>query len=332
MDLYIKSFNRAYLLHRTLESIRQNLIGFDGRIILLDDGTPELLLTELLKTYPNIEIRKSPDYSEKSQAILSNTTPKNVIPTVFWKEEVMKGTDCFILLEDDTWFSEPVDFQTLREEVKHMKMDMVKFMWLGNKKLISKNQTTTAKYVSQVVPELWTRNSVLFDSIFKTNRFKGKLLFKLFYNFEEELFKYYQLYIVAGGVFSKRYYQTCWENSFDKVDELQQISQLLKSKEVYNVGNTVQEVLKTTIKTTSSLMAKEHLGSTVAVHKINQILNKAWLEGNRYPINDFKNDLPTTWIEKQLENHSEGGKSMIDEWRDWYKDFETSYQKIGCNF
>src|SRR5690554_3170637 len=137
MDLYIKSFNRAYLLHRTLESIRQNLIGFDGRIILLDDGTPEPLLKELLKMYPNTEIRKSPDYAEKSQAILSNATPKRVIPTVFWMEEVMKGTDYFILIEDDTWLSEPVDFHVLRQEVKEMKMDMVKFMWLGNKNLIS---------------------------------------------------------------------------------------------------------------------------------------------------------------------------------------------------
>lgn len=332
MDLFIKSFNRAYLLHRTLESIRKNLLGFEGRIIVLDDGTPQIYLDELLSLFPEIEIRKSPYYFDKSKAITDNKSPKNVVPTDFWKAEVMKGTDFFILIEDDTWFSKPVDFQLLKPEVELMQMDMVKFMWLGNSKLISKNSKDSGKLINKVVPELCTQNSLLFDFIFRSNRFKGKTIANMFYNLDEALLKYYQFYIVAGGVFSKRYYQTCWKESSNKVDELQQISQLLKSRKKFNVGNTVHEVLKTTIKTTSSMMAKNHLGSTVDIHKVNQILNKAWMNGKRYEITDFESDLPSKWIENQLENDPEEGKALAQQWRQWYEVFEASYKNIGCNF
>src|SRR5690554_1226592 len=117
MDIYIKSFNRAYLLHRTLASIKSNLLGFDGKIIVLDDGTPQKYLQKIQQLYPEVQVRKSPYYEQKNESILRNEIPVKLIPAMFWKEEVLKGSEHFILLEDDMWFSVRVDFREIIKEV-----------------------------------------------------------------------------------------------------------------------------------------------------------------------------------------------------------------------
>ena len=47
MDIYIKSFNRPFLLHRCIASIFTFLQGFDANIIVLDDGTPQKYLVKI---------------------------------------------------------------------------------------------------------------------------------------------------------------------------------------------------------------------------------------------------------------------------------------------
>lgn len=83
MDIYIKSFNRAYLLHRTIASIYHYLNGFNGRIVVLDDGTPQRYLDKITELFPNIEIVKSPYYEQKSNDISLNKVPEKVIPANF---------------------------------------------------------------------------------------------------------------------------------------------------------------------------------------------------------------------------------------------------------
>src|SRR5690554_5584840 len=117
MDIYIKSFNRAYLLHRTIASIYHYLNNFNGRIVVLDDGTPQKYLDKIKQLFPEIEIIKSPYYEQKNESILRNEIPVKLIPAMFWKEEVLKGSEHFILLEDDMWFSVRVDFREIIKEV-----------------------------------------------------------------------------------------------------------------------------------------------------------------------------------------------------------------------
>ncbi|MEG0916223.1 MAG: hypothetical protein RSF68_04335 [Myroides sp.] len=328
MDVYIKSFNRAYLLHRTIASIYHYLNGFDGRIIVLDDGTPQKYLDKIVELFPDIQIIKSPYYEQKSKDVSLNEVPEKVIPADFWRDEVLKGSECFILLEDDMWFIQPINYKDFTKEVYDLKMDMIKFLWLKNNRLISDNVVQKTEYFNIVQPRVLTKNPFLFDAIFRTNKFKlGSLTIKLF-NHKLELLKYYHLYMVAGGVFSKRYYQTCWKSNQNNVDELKQISQLLQSKINSNIGNSNTEILRTTLKTTATLISKENLGTTVDIFKINEILNEEWLVGNTYKIDDFNSDISTDWIKncilKIINN-----KSLYSAWDKWYEAFRLSYRKIG---
>jgi len=328
MDIYIKSFNRAYLLHRTIASIYHYLNGFDGRIVVLDDGTPQKYLDKIVELFPDVKIVKSPYYEQKNKDILSNKTPEKVIPANFWRDEVLKGSEYFILLEDDMWFNQPINYIDFSKNVYDLKMDMIKFLWLKNKRLISDNIIKKTEYFNIVQPKILTKNPFLFDAIFRTNKFKlGSFVIKLF-NHKLELLKYYHLYMVAGGVFSKRYYETCWKSSQDNVDELKQINQLLKSRTNSNIGNFKTEILKTTLKTTATLISKENLGTTVDIFKVNEILNEEWLKGNTYKIEKFDLDIPNDWIKNCILN-IKNGANLYSDWEVWYEAFCLSYIKIG---
>lgn len=328
MDVYIKSFNRAYLLHRTIASIYHYLNGFDGRIIVLDDGTAQKYLDKISELFPEVQIVKSPYYNQKSKDISLNKVPEKVIPAVFWRDEVLKGSEYFILLEDDMWFTQPINYKDFTKEIYDLKMDMIKFLWLKNTNLISDNIIQKTAYFNIVQPKVLTKNPFLFDAIFRTNKFKlGSLAIK-FFNHRLELLKYYHLYMVAGGVFSKRYYEICWKSSQDNVDELKQISQLLKSKIDTNIGNLKKEILKTTLKTTASLISKENLGISIDIFKINEILNEEWLSSNTYKIDDFNSDISTDWITNSLLKIT-NNKSLCSAWETWYEAFRLSYKKIG---
>ena len=328
MDIYIKSFNRAYLLNRTIASIYHYLNDFDGRIIVLDDGTPQKYLDRIVELFPDVQIIKSPYYEQKSKGVSLNKVPEKVIPADFWRDEVLKGSEYFILLEDDMWFTQPINYKDFTKEVYDLKMDMIKFLWLKNSKLISNNIIQKTAFFNIVQPKVLTKNPFLFDAIFRTNKFKlGSLVTKLF-NHKLELLKYYHLYMVAGGVFSKRYYEICWKSKQNNVDELKQISQLLKSKIDINIGNFKNEILKTTLKTTASLISKENLGISVDIFKINEILNEEWLNGNTYKIDDFNSDISTDWIRNSLLKIT-NNKSLYSAWETWYETFRLSYRKIG---
>ena len=328
MDIYIKSFNRAYLLHRTIASIYNYLNDFDGRIVVLDDGTPQKYLDKISELFPDVQIVKSPYYEQKTKDISLNKVPEKVIPADFWRDEVLKGSEYFILLEDDMWFTQPINYKDFTKEVYDLKMDMIKFLWLKNNKLISDNIIQKTEYFNIVQPKVLTKNPFLFDAIFRTNKFKlGSLVTKLL-NHKLELLTYYHLYMVAGGVFSKRYYQACWKSNQNNVDELKQISQLLKSEINKNVGNSNTEILKTTLKTTATLISKEKLGTTVDIFKINRILNEEWLVGNTYKIDDFNLDIPTDWIKNCILKF-ENNTNLYSDWEVWHKTFCLSHKNIG---
>lgn len=329
MDIYIKSFNRAYLLHRTIASIYHYLNGFDGRIIVLDDGTPQKYLNKIVELFPDIQIVKSPYYEQKSKDISLNKVPEKVIPADFWRDEVLKGSEYFILLEDDMWFTQPINYKDFSKDVYNLKMDMIKFLWLKNNKLISDNVIQKTKYFNIVQPKVLTKNRFLFDAVFRTNKFKlGSVAMRLF-NHKLELLRYYHLYIVAGGVFSKRYYETVWKTNQNTVDELKQVSQLFKSKFKVKVGNTKNETLRTSCKTTATLISKEHLDVTIDIFKVNKLLNNAWLINIVYDVFDFNNNIPTAWIKNVLTS-DKMNKSLFEEWQIWYKKIEFTYNKIEC--
>jgi len=328
MDIYIKSFNRPYLLHRTLASIREFIPGFGGNIVVLDDGTPGKYLEKIEKLFPEVEIRKSPYYNEKSTAIENRKQIEKRIPATFWKEEVVKGSEYFILLEDDMWFVKQLDYAVFKSEIEQQQMDMVKFMWLKNELLVSQNITGRFRYFKKISPVLLTRNPYLFYSVFVKNRFRLRdILSKLgMFDFNKEILRYYHIFIVAGGVFSKKYYEDAWRCTQNKVDELLQIRQVLEHIQSYRFGHMNTECIKATYKFTASAIDKDRFGNALDVFEFNHILNEAWYHGSGYDVYDFLNDISDDWIQ----NCCLGENVKFEIWQKWYSKFKNSYENIGC--
>ncbi len=326
MDIYIKSFNRAYLLHRTIASIYYYLDGFNGRIIVLDDGTPQKYLDKISELFPDVNIVKSPYYQQKSKDISLNRVPEKVIPADFWRDEVVKGSDYFILLEDDMWFTQPINYQDFTKGVYELKLDMIKFMWLKNNKLISNNVIQKTTHFNIVKPKVLTKNPFLFDAIFRTNKWKlGSIAMRLFQH-QEELLKYYQLYIVAGGVFSKRYYTNIWKNTQNTIDELSNISAVLKQSNGYKFANTPQEILKTTIKFTASDIEKDKFGTELGIFEFNKVLNESWYNERNIDFN-FTVDVSNEWILNCCKKYN----IEFATWQKWYQKMKNNYELIGCS-
>lgn len=330
MDIYIKSFNRPFLLDKCLASIELFAKNFNGKIVIMDDGTPQKYLQKIQEKYPEIRIEKSDFYVEKSKAIENDLAPEKNIPSVFWKETISKGSDYFVLIEDDCWFCEPIDFSILESEMKSNNLQLVKFLWMGNEALISDKieKETTSLVITN--PELFTRNLFLFDLIYRKKTCKiDSILNRLGVPIENNLLKYYQIYAVANAAFSKKYYLKAWETTKNKVDELAQIKQVIQiPKSELNVAHSKSEFIRTSLKTTASSQNKENLKSDFNVYSLNKILNEVWFD-NRFESFDFQNDISNNFIEKVISN-TNLPSTTFELWQNWYDKLKQSYENIGC--
>lgn len=330
MDIYVKSFNRPFLLDKCLASIKMFAQNFKGKIIIMDDGTPEKYLQKIKEKYPDVNVLKSEFYSKKSKAIENNLDIQKKIPAVFWRETIAKGSDFFVLIEDDCWFSEFVDFEVLENEMKQNQLHLVKLLWMGNQKLISDIilKSTSLLYITK--PKIFSWNPFVIEFLYRKKTFKiDALLNRLGVPIENNFLKYYQIYAVANAAFSKEYYLKAWETTINKVDELEQILQVVQiSKKKLNVAHAKIEPIKTSLKTTASKQNKENLNSDFDVYLINKFLNEAWFN-DQFESIDFRNDISDAFIEKViLQNNFLS--NMFTSWQNWYNELKKSYENIGC--
>ncbi|MDN3706408.1 hypothetical protein QW060_22010 [Myroides ceti] len=332
MDVFIKSFNRPFLLDRCIASIYHYAVNF-SRIVVMDDGTPQIYVEKLKNKYPDICFEFSVNYAEKSADILAGRYPKKEIPASLWKGCIEKGTPYFVLLEDDMWFTDFIDLKIVHQNLSDEHMSMVKFMWLNNKKLISPFVVQQESSFLITAPKLTTYKAVHFKRFFIENKYKVYSIAKrLGINCDDLLLAYYQIYIVAGGAFSKDYYNACWNQKQKTVNELSQIHQLLKARKKIElkVGHSFKEIIKASYKTTASSQNKEHLKDEFDVYQLNALLNKAWYADEMYELKDFQNDIPDAWIEKVL-LHYTSDQHLYFLWKEWYKKFKQTYEEIGCS-
>nr|WP_297307937.1 hypothetical protein [uncultured Flavobacterium sp.] len=330
MDIYIKSFNRPFLLDKCLASIQMFAENFNGKIVVMDDGTPEKYLQKIQGKYPEIELHKSEFYQEKSKAIENNLDPEKNIPAVFWRETISKGSDYFVLIEDDCWFSEPIDFVSLENDMKLNNLHLVKLLWMGNKALISDRISKSTTFLHITKPKLFSWNPFIIELLYRKKTFKiDAVLNRLGVPIVNNYLKYYQIYAVANAAFSKEYYLRAWGSTTNKVDELEQILQVVQiTKQQLNVANAKIEPIRTSLKTTASKQNKESLNFDFDVYSINKILNEAWFS-NKFEVFDFKNDISNSFIEKIIEQNNFPENSFSN-WLIWYNKLKQSYENIGC--
>jgi hypothetical protein len=332
MEILIKSFNRPYYLDRCLQSIYLHCKGFSA-IKILDDGTPQIYLDKIQVQFPDVMILKSEAYVEKSEYCKNGVEPKiKSIPIDFWVESAKKSTDFFLILEDDCWIIEDIDFQEVVKILQSKNCQFLKLFWLGNPKLIQKKKEE--KYNKTVVykPYLHFESKLFFYVIFfKFNRFGIRNFFKFFkiHTFEK-LLSFYSIYSVSSIVFRKDYFMNLWENHNNSVNESLQLYNALK---YYNKNKSVNfahsEIEKIKTGFTSSATTQKKNGIEIDMFQFNFILNESWLNNQFDSMQNYPKDFSQIKIDECIQTNK---YNLINSksWKQWSNEFKNQYRNFGC--
>lgn len=337
LTILIKSFNRPYYLDRCLQSIYSHALG-NFEIKLLDDGTPANYLNKIETKYPDVKIIKSDQYQNKIKAIEDNIdSGKKIdgftIPTDLWINEVKMSSDYVLVIEDDVWFTQTIDFDELVEVMKSTEIPLLKLGWLGNysddKNLeISKLNFNVIK--TQPI-NLFTSNKLVMDWLMY-NKFKFfTILYKLGWVDNQTKRKYWAINSILMGLYQKEYWLAIWKDAKGKVDEKQQLRNAAvwynKNKKAV-FARTNEEVLKTTFKSSATGSYHEY-GDHFDVNRMNYIFNEAWLKGEFNAMENYPKDFSDNYIKTFLDKENHPDAQSV-EWQKWAEKFKQQYRNLGA--
>ncbi|MDY3402521.1 glycosyltransferase family 2 protein [Riemerella anatipestifer] len=336
INIYIKSFNRAYYLDRCLASIARNVKGTYS-ITVLDDGTLPKYLDKIKEKYPQINIKTSKSYSQKIKGVEENIfLGKNIdsfnIPTDLWIETVENGTDYCIVTEDDVWFTETIDVENLLTEVEKNNINLLKLGWLSNFK---DDEYLQIGKINEDInfnrpKDLFLGSKWLMD-IFFYNRYKFfSITYRLgiFNNYTKR--KYWSLNSILMGLWKKEYWLEVWKDAKGKVDEKQQ---LRNAAAYYNrhknnpnfIARLSKEAMKTTFQSSATNSYHEY-GFKVDINYINYLLNEAWYNDKLDSMQNYPNDFSIDYLETFFDD-----KVDKNEYRKWVERFKNQYRNLGCS-
>lgn len=328
--LLIKSFNRPFYLDRCLQSIERFVSGY-FKVIILDDGTPQHYLDKIKEKHPHVEIRKSAQYDEKTNAIKENIiSGKEIdgfkIPTDLWRSAVQDAPEYVLVTEDDVWFTEPVDLQAYTAEMKKFNIDLLK---LGNprgRKINKDYKKITSTLFAENLSGIFTANAWLMDCLMynKWKMFSILYRFGIVDNFTRD--KYWKLNSILMGLWQKEYWLYVWKDAAGRVDEKQQLRNaatwLHKRKSNPNlIANVTQNKMKTTFQS-SATNSYHKYGVDFDVNYFNHLINEAWLNGTFDPMENFPEDFSLHYFDKFLDE-----KINKEELHSWVAKFKAQYQQ-----
>lgn len=305
----------------------------DGKIVILDDGTPGVYLDKILKKYPNATLMKSEFYTEKVRFTNEGKRPeKYVIPINLWVEAAQNASENFVLIEDDTWFTTAINLDGVGAEMLENNVAMTKLYWIGNDSINQNKKETPLKDIVLLQPKLFTKIPALYDFIFyRFDKLKiRKTLRFLKINTDERQLAYRTIYAVAGMIFNKNYFTKLWNNHKNSVDEGLQIYNAVT---VLHTGKDLQfaryhhEVLKTGFLSAATNQHKEGYSVDVDMFVLNKILNEAWLNDDLDVITSLPGDISIKEITKILDRDT---RISSKDWLRWVDNFKDFYKRMGC--
>ena len=323
-------------MDRCLFSINKHVTIGNGKIVVLDDGTPQIYLDKILEKYPNIIIKKSDLYDEKVQFTTKGVRPDDyVIPIKLWIDAAKNASENFILIEDDTWFIDSLNLDELDEQVTANNVVLTKLYWIGNNIINQNKIETPQKNIVLLEPKLFTSIPALYYFIFyKFDRFKIRKTLRFFkIHTDEKHLAYYTIYAVAGMVFNKNYFVKLWDNNKNKVDEGLQVYNAVKvlkqEKNQIKFARYTHEILRTGFMSSATNQHKEDYVGDIDMFAFNKLLNEVWLENQLDVISSLPYDINATDIIKIIDNNPQKNVSSQD-WISWVESFKGYYTQIGC--
>lgn len=325
ITILIKSFNRPHYLDRCLQSISDNVRGRYA-IKIIDDGTPEKYLKKIQEKFTGIEFLYTEKYLEKSGQISSHQPPTHSIPSKDWYNAVEQSTDYILIIEDDVWFTCPVDLDETEKQMIQHHIYLLKLGWNGIK-TGSRSQKISNILVKEN-PGIFTLNKKITDILFADKFRLYSLLKKMRVIDKNEFVKYYHFISITSGIHKKEYWLKTWENLAGKINEKQQIKNAIayykKNKTDNFIAKFHQEIIKTTFKS-SATNSGHNYGADLDVNYLNHILNEAWYNGRFDPMQNYPNDFSTRYFERFFDE-----KLNKAEFRKWIEKFKEQYTNLGA--
>jgi hypothetical protein len=332
MDVYIKSAGRPYYLDRCIKSIYSFLKG-SFKITILDDGTLPEFLQQISLTYPKILIRSSPLANEKREAFKMHLTSEMKfhamdLPFEFWKDEIRKGSEYFLLLEEDSWLTADVDADNIVDEMRKNEIVTSKLFWGTCEKMVSGTKIPLGKNLERIIPELPV-SSYLLMKPFLTNRLKIRsILLRAKILSPGHLMPYYTLYSVASAFFRKDYWLFCWRDEQERITETNQLMRALQwwhENPSSGYGKTIVEKARTSYQTATFNAYDDIIFDMV---RFNHSISKQWLEGNLEVMQNFPGDFTPEYLKKAGKLPLSGAHSGKN-WDNWIETFKRDYKELG---
>ena len=335
MLILIKSFKRPYLLDFTIQSIKKNVSG-NYFIVVVDDGTPERYLIKLSEKYPDIKIIKSAYHSMKSKSdkTFLNYNKNIILPHTDWLNVIKKySNDYVFILEDDQFITHKLDLESIKNILSSNKLMFLHFnvlnRFLDNNSKISNN----IYYYNSKILLFKCLKFIFFTSryyvIKKFRSILSRVNIKNFtFNFKRHALPIYDLYIISGVIYDKRYYIDCNINCKDELDEFAQLNQAVSYnlKCLGNVyfGMTIEQKVKTSF---CSTVLSGSRGVDFNPQLFNQILNNYWYKENYVYFDTILWDVNIEVI-KRILNESNSTLNA-DNWEKYTDDFKNNYRNLG---
>jgi hypothetical protein len=332
MDVFIKSFNRPYYLERCLHSLAMHVTGVD-RIIVLDDGTPSPYLDKIKALFPMVTIYRSEGSGKKQEAIkhhLSGNLPyalKN-IPARFWRNNIAKASNFFLLLEEDAWITGPIDLGEIEKIMERDSLATTKLFWCGNENLIRGKKRKINQDIEEIIPQLPFRNPII-GNLLLPDKFKIRtLLTKLRILRHGWIAPFYSLYTVSSSVYQKAYWLTIFTGASEGINEGDQLFQALKwhrhHRDTRYAKSSVQKV-KTSYITSATNGFKSISFDFI---RFNHRMNEAWLESRLDSMQGFPEDFSVSHLSQYLDNNDVHCNRNL--WVKWIDAFKGQFIKSGC--
>lgn len=335
VDIFVKSFNRAFYLDRCLKSI-ENFVEGNYKVTILDDGTPEKYLLKIKDKHPKVEILKSENYKNKVSAIEENLkTGKEIngfsIPTELWFGAAENASEYFIMTEDDVWFTQKINVDELQKSCKNHHIFLLKLGWLGNYKGDeSLDISEIAKNIIRTRPKKLLLFQDFFNDLFFYNKYKFfTILYKLRMVDNSTKQKYWALNSILMGFWHKIYWLNVWKDAIGKVDEKQQLRNAAnyykKHQKNFNfLARLDNEVMSTTFQS-SATNSYHQYGNDFDVNYFNFLMNEAWYNERFNENQNLPKDFSLEYFESFFD-------TKIDKqaFREWVMKFKNQYRNLGC--
>lgn len=335
-NIYIKSFNRIFYLERSIASLLHHIKG-QYQIIVLDDGTPRKYLDSLLLRYPQITIQRSRLAAQKEYEIEKHFNSKSPIltrsiPFGLWIENISRGSNIFLIIEDDFWITDDINLDDISIIMKSNNIVTLKFFWNQNPLLIEGRKQPIQNQIELIHPtfkdnsiyrrylQLVLKNTCKLRTILRTMHLLGI----------RSYYPVYSLYSVAGAAFNREYWLSLWKNIGEKIAEKEQLFLSLKwcgEHPKDNYAKMQHEQMKTSFISSATNMFKD---INFDIYVFNHYLNEAWLNGLIDPMVGYPNDFDIKLFADILAE-ADDNRCTPTNWIKWIEEFKGIYRKIGCN-